>query len=546
MNTHTQVLPVIDEKSGNYYNRLLVAPSTKEEHLSENGLLIPEDAGKVCEEGVVFAVCEGSVLNPGDIVMYNKINRQERENDIAVVDGVEYDVLYEHEIWSINEMPHNRLFVDPMSDLQISDGGILIPEDAKGIPQKGIIRCAPINSDFKQGDVVEYRKKEQNIYSTVNIDGKVMDVLFDTDIFTINGKVSPYRIIVKIDVGLQSIKRNTTASGIKISQLFSFMLYNLQYGEVVEIGDEAAKHYPELKKGDTAILHHFIESQPYRLLKTEKGKHVNVAYEYRVINTFDPRSREIFGKIKFYNRSKSTGKADFHLVPFGENIFLDWEFSLMQKMSANSEDVFDLDYSLDKCHDLEDLKITADKKRDAGVSAYKMKYTNLAKQLEGLNPNIPEQLDVRLALEGGIEQLRRDAEKISGYINNNHLLECTDIVNTRMVLVPYKELYPINILGKKFLISHTNLIMAEMKQQNLRPLQDRVLVTPINEDSKSDIIIPDSAKPAPHKGLVIAVGDDKKDVKKGDTILYSRGSGTPIPGNENQILLRSNDCLAVL
>jgi chaperonin GroES len=64
----------------------------------------------------------------------------------------------------------------------------------------------------------------------------------------------------------------------------------------------------------------------------------------------------------------------------------------------------------------------------------------------------------------------------------------------------------------------------------LRPLQDRILVKRVEEETKTKggIIIPDTAKEKPAEGKVIAVGhgklgDDGKriplEIKKGDRIL---------------------------
>ena len=67
----------------------------------------------------------------------------------------------------------------------------------------------------------------------------------------------------------------------------------------------------------------------------------------------------------------------------------------------------------------------------------------------------------------------------------------------------------------------------------LRPLQDRVLIRPVERDAKSKggIIIPDTVQEKPMEGKVLAVGagqksDDGKvtplDVKKGDKILFGK------------------------
>jgi chaperonin GroES len=69
---------------------------------------------------------------------------------------------------------------------------------------------------------------------------------------------------------------------------------------------------------------------------------------------------------------------------------------------------------------------------------------------------------------------------------------------------------------------------------NFKPLADRVLIEPAAAEQKtaSGIIIPDTAKEKPLKGIVIATGNGKTDepmtVKVGDTVLFGQYSGTEI------------------
>ena len=92
----------------------------------------------------------------------------------------------------------------------------------------------------------------------------------------------------------------------------------------------------------------------------------------------------------------------------------------------------------------------------------------------------------------------------------------------------------------------------------IKPLGDRVLVEALDakEVSKSGIIIPDTAKERPQEGRVIAVGpgrtndEGKKitlEVKKGDTVLYGKYSGTEVKiEGKDFLILRETDILAVL
>ena len=97
-----------------------------------------------------------------------------------------------------------------------------------------------------------------------------------------------------------------------------------------------------------------------------------------------------------------------------------------------------------------------------------------------------------------------------------------------------------------------------MATVNVRPLGDRVLVQPIEEQEmkKGGIIIPDTAKEKPQEGKVVALGTGKVNeegkkidftVKKGDTVLISKYGGTEIKiDDQNYLIMREDDILGII
>ena len=88
---------------------------------------------------------------------------------------------------------------------------------------------------------------------------------------------------------------------------------------------------------------------------------------------------------------------------------------------------------------------------------------------------------------------------------------------------------------------------------SLKPLADRVLVEPAAAEEKTigGIIIPDTAKEKPQKGIVIAAGTGKKDepmtVKAGDTVLYGKYAGTEITvEGKDYLIMREADIFAIV
>ncbi len=88
---------------------------------------------------------------------------------------------------------------------------------------------------------------------------------------------------------------------------------------------------------------------------------------------------------------------------------------------------------------------------------------------------------------------------------------------------------------------------------NFKPLADRVLIEPAaaEETTASGIIIPDSAKEKPQRGVVVAVGPGKKDdpttVKIGETVLYGKFSGTDLSiDGKDYMIMREADILGTI
>ncbi len=92
----------------------------------------------------------------------------------------------------------------------------------------------------------------------------------------------------------------------------------------------------------------------------------------------------------------------------------------------------------------------------------------------------------------------------------------------------------------------------------LRPLNDRILVKRVEEETKTKggIIIPDTAKEKPAEGKIISVGngklaDDGKrialELKAGDRILFGKYSGTEVKiEGEEYLIMREDDVLGVI
>ncbi len=92
----------------------------------------------------------------------------------------------------------------------------------------------------------------------------------------------------------------------------------------------------------------------------------------------------------------------------------------------------------------------------------------------------------------------------------------------------------------------------------IKPLGDKVLVKPdetSEEKTTGGIIIPDTAKEKPQKGVVVAVGPGRQDesgkvipmnVKAGDKVLYSKYGGSELEFEGSRyLIMREDDIQAI-
>ena len=95
-------------------------------------------------------------------------------------------------------------------------------------------------------------------------------------------------------------------------------------------------------------------------------------------------------------------------------------------------------------------------------------------------------------------------------------------------------------------------------RMNIRPLQDRVVVRRMEEETTSSggIVLPGSATEKPAQGEVIAVGPGKRsengdsqpvDVKVGDTVVFGKYSSNTVKiGEEELLILNESEIFGVI
>lgn len=84
----------------------------------------------------------------------------------------------------------------------------------------------------------------------------------------------------------------------------------------------------------------------------------------------------------------------------------------------------------------------------------------------------------------------------------------------------------------------------------IKPLKDRVVVKYSEEEiekTAGGIYVPDVAKEKPQRGTVEAVGSEVKEVKKGNTVLFDKYSGSKIKLNDTEyLIIKEEDILGII
>ncbi len=92
----------------------------------------------------------------------------------------------------------------------------------------------------------------------------------------------------------------------------------------------------------------------------------------------------------------------------------------------------------------------------------------------------------------------------------------------------------------------------------IKPMEDRVLVKPIENESRtaSGIYLPESAKEKPVRGEVVAIGPGRRldngqraqmSVSKGDTVVYGKYAGTEVElKGDKMLILKESELLGII
>jgi len=93
------------------------------------------------------------------------------------------------------------------------------------------------------------------------------------------------------------------------------------------------------------------------------------------------------------------------------------------------------------------------------------------------------------------------------------------------------------------------MAQATKSAVKFKPLNERVFVSYSEELDRtaSGLYIPDAAKEKPQRGKIEAIGNDVKNVKVGDVILFDKYSGSKVAiDSQDYLILKEEDILGII
>jgi chaperonin GroES len=323
---------------------------------------------------------------------------------------------------------------------------------------------------------------------------------------------------------------------------------NLQYGEIVEIGEEVQKQIPEAAIGDYLIFHHNVEYKERGTGdKTFNDWHLQATLpngdELRIV-----KESELFGVLKV---------AKGIIIPHKNWVFCHSELKKSSFQMHNGLWIPD-EWAM-KMNEIET------KLEEIGLQIKEIQTsTVLSEKTTEQNYRRKEEIEAMISI------LNKERALLSRQMKQKRLIECKVMfanpetatvigkaLNTDDTIVSdMYALYPLEIGGVQYtlanftaieyLINNKTMETKEPKIKDLLPLHDRVFILPHDAEKKTagGVIIPETAQQK-RTGSIVAIGAGIYDkgslnptiLKKEDNVLFSPMAGTEITLEGKKLLL---------
>ncbi len=265
-------------------------------------------------------------------------------------------------------------------------------------------------------------------------------------------------ILVNIDKELQRTKKERLPSGIYISPDYAFMMYNLQYGEILQIGKNAQNIYPEAEPGDVALFHHGVEDNDSNLLYEEKQMFVKThgVTEFRVMNEhrcISSEGSQLYGVIK----------PNGELIPAAEYVFVDPVVTILKRRYPSDligivdDEVWD-DHELIK-YKIDELKGNIEMMKESYSTVKSIRSGKDVDRLDEISHQIEFYMKQQAQLTHELHKEKLALATVT-FINPRTSEDLAGTLPGDKIIVSQNILYALQVEGQRFLLLNTHGIYA--------------------------------------------------------------------------------------
>lgn len=240
-------------------------------------------------------------------------------------------------------------------------------------------------------------------------------------------------IAVKIDKAKQNDRRQKIGS-LMLDPRYIFMRYNLQYGEIVMVGEEVKKTLPEIEVGDIALFHHGVEENSLSLIdELPNGDEICIVLP--IPHVIDhTMANQLYGTIK----------PDGTIIPFDSYVFIGNEFESMEdKVESSVLSLTNIDS--DSHEAIIERQDEATRYRKSLEMSFKGSESISQKEeiLTEMN-KIYQQQDLMVQVSN------KSRRVYANVLHSSEKSKSLGILSESKVIVEKEMLYPLNIMGLSF------------------------------------------------------------------------------------------------
>lgn len=318
-------------------------------------------------------------------------------------------------------------------------------------------------------------------------------------------RTTKYKVVVKIDKKALEEKRSKEGSFYILDHLQD-ATKNLQYGEVLAIGEGVKEICPEIEIGCIAIFHHQVE---YRVVNKNVAEGSKVEQDKDTRFLFHDQNGD---DVRYLMVSDESVDSELFAV-YKDNIVYPAKgivfcFPQVIQSSMQMKNGFYINSEEDLKIIKEDLAVCAHNIKEFNRFILQMPYTeDTAYMVDPMKENLIRETQNQKRLTDKLKRVRL-GELMVANINQSDA-DRLGIVPGDIIFHDMAKLYPLDLVDIMFsLIRFSDFIVAKKVGDEIQPIKDYVIIKPDDElKSYNGIIIPDTVNMKKDFGTVYSAGN---------------------------------------